>query len=74
MQEKYKVRLSKKQLLSLPNVLSYLRILIIPLIVYSYVSLNNYVLSVILIFVSGLTDVLDGVIARKFNMVTDWGQ
>ena len=74
MQEKYRERLSAKQLFSLPNILSYVRILLIPVIVYSYVGLNNYILSVIIIFISGLTDVLDGIIARKFNMVTDWGK
>jgi cardiolipin synthase len=74
MQEKYKERLTTKQLFSLPNILSYLRILLIPVIVYCYVGLNDYVLSVIIVFVSGLTDVLDGIIARKFNMITDWGK
>ena len=74
MQEKYRVRLSPKQLLSIPNLLSYVRILIIPMIIISYLSLKKHVLSVILILLSGLTDVLDGIIARKFNMITDWGK
>ena len=74
MQEKFRIRLTAKQLFSIPNLLSYVRILVIPAIMVSYLSLKKHLLSAFLIILSGLTDVLDGVIARKFNMITDWGK
>lgn len=74
MQEKYRERLTAKQIFSVPNILSYVRILLIPLIIVSYLTLKNYLLTVLLIIASGLTDVIDGFIARKFNMVTDFGK
>lgn len=74
MQEKYKIRLTAKQVFSVPNILSYVRILLIPLIIVSYLTLKNYLLTVLLIIASGLTDVVDGFIARKFDMVTDFGK
>lgn len=74
MQNKYKQRLTPSQLFSLPNILSYVRILVIPVIIISYLSLKDYLLCAIFIIASGFTDVLDGFIARKFNMITDWGK
>ncbi len=35
---------------------------------------GQYVVGVILFIIAGLTDVLDGYIARKFDMVTSWGK
>ena len=63
-----------KKVLTVPNVLSFLRLAMIPLIVYAYLVLNNYVLSAVLIIISGLTDALDGFIARKFNMISELGK
>ncbi len=74
MQDKYKKRLTVSQLFSLPNILSYVRILLIPVIIISYISLKDYLLCAILVLASGFTDVVDGFIARKFNMITDWGK
>ncbi len=74
MQEKYRERLTAKQIFSVPNILSYVRILLIPLIIVCYLTLKNYLLTVLLIIASGLTDVVDGFIARKFDMVTDFGK
>lgn len=58
---------------TIPNVLSFFRILLIPFIVWTYVS-GNIVLSAVLIVLSGLTDIVDGFIARKFNMVSSLGK
>lgn len=63
-----------KKVLTVPNVLSFVRLAMIPLIVYAYVILNNYVLSAVLLVLSGLTDALDGFIARKFNMISELGK
>ena len=65
---------TKNNILTLPNLLSLLRILMIPFIVWLYIGQKNYHGAVILIILSGLTDVADGIIARKCNMVSDFGK
>lgn len=58
---------------NVPNALSVLRILLIPCFMALYLlRLDMWAFGVLL--VSGLTDVLDGVIARKFNLITDCGK
>ena len=64
----------KKEMLSIPNILSYVRILLIPLIVYFYMYKEDYTIAAIIAAISGLTDLADGFIARKFNMITDFGK
>lgn len=49
------------------------RFVLIPFFFYGYVE-KNFLLAAILFFVAGITDVLDGIIARKFNMTTDLGK
>lgn len=70
----YKVRLTPKQLFSVPNILSYIRIALIPLIVWLYVGKQNYSGAFIVILISSFTDIADGFIARHFNMITDFGK
>lgn len=65
---------TKKKIFTIPNIISFFRLLLIPVIVYSYVFLDNNILALGLIILSGLTDVIDGKIARKFNMVSDLGK
>ena len=50
------------------------RIVLIPFILYSYYSQKNYVLTACLVIISGLTDIADGIIARKFDMISDVGK
>ncbi len=69
-----KLKFSREDVITIPNILSFFRLILIPAIVICYLKYDNYSLSVILILVSGLTDVLDGFIARKFNMVSDFGK
>lgn len=59
----------------LPNAMTITRILIIPiyLMVYYSSSENGYWYAGILFIVAGITDVLDGYIARKYNMTSDLG-
>ena len=59
------------KIITIPNVLSMLRILLIPAIVY-YLNFEC-VLAFGFLLLSGITDVLDGWIARKFNMTSDLG-
>lgn len=71
----------------IPNLLSILRIILIPVFIWvfllsirssefagkGFVSPGRLVAAGILIF-SGITDILDGIIARKCNMITQLGQ
>ena len=65
---------TRKQLFTIPNLLSFLRLCMIPLIIWLYCSQNNYALTVVVLVLSGVTDTIDGFIARRFNMVTDLGK
>lgn len=66
--------LKKEQILTLPNLLSLVRLLMIPLIVWLYCGARRYYAAVVVILLSGITDIADGIIARKFNMVSDFGK
>lgn len=56
-----------------PNLLTILRFILIPFIV-GYLNEGNYILAFVFLTISGLTDVLDGFIARKFNFITNFGK
>lgn len=62
------------KILTIPNILSFFRLSLIPLIAWLYVAKRDYLWTVILLIVSGLTDVVDGFVARKFNMISDLGK
>lgn len=62
---------------SIPNCLCYFRILLIPvfLLVYFYANWqHHYLIAALILVLSGFSDFLDGFIARKYNMVTDFGK
>lgn len=56
-----------------PNALTILRILLIPLIVF-YIFTGNYILAFVIFTISGLTDIIDGFLARKFNLISNFGK
>ena len=67
----------KKQIFSIPNLLGYFRILILPVIAWLYLTAkepSDYYLVTGLLIISSCTDFLDGFIARKFHMVTNLGK
>ncbi|MCQ2548256.1 MAG: CDP-alcohol phosphatidyltransferase family protein [Clostridia bacterium] len=64
----------KKEIFTIPNVLTYLRILLIPLFIYLYCFKAMYTEAIILAVFIELTDLADGWIARHFNMVSDIGK
>ena len=67
----------RKQIVSIPNLMGYFRILLIPVIMWKYLtagSIRDYQMAAVLIGISGITDFLDGFVARKFNMVTQLGK
>ena len=67
----------KKEILTIPNILSLVRLALIP--VYMSIYLNatcstDYYLSAAILAVSCLTDLVDGKIARHFNMISTLGK
>lgn len=62
-----------KKNMSVPNMLSLLRIVIIIPFVSSFMK-DNYILAGALLVLSGLSDLFDGIIARKFNQITPLGK
>lgn len=67
----------KKEIFSIPNLLSLFRILLLPVYVYIYLNAAEtyqYILAGTIMAVSCLTDMVDGKIARKYNMITNVGK
>ena len=64
----------KNQILTIPNLLSVFRIALIPVIVWLYKYESNYSAAISVILISGATDIVDGWLARRFNMVSDFGK
>lgn len=58
---------------NIPNILTTLRLLIVPILAYFMYS-ERYIVAGVLFASGGFTDVLDGYIARKYNMITKWGK
>ena len=57
----------------IPNTLTVLRFLFIPIII-DFIFKGIYLLAFIFFTISGITDILDGFIARKFNFVSNFGK
>lgn len=67
----------KKEIFSIPNVLSMIRLALIPLYIVIYLNAESdfhYYVSAGILAVSCLTDLIDGKIARHFNMITTVGK
>lgn len=64
----------KKQILTIPNLLSLVRLALIPVTVWLYSYEKNYYAAIGVILLSGATDIIDGWIARHFHMVSDFGK
>ncbi len=70
-------RFNKKDLFTIPNLLSYLRILLIPVFCWMYLhaqTQQDYLWAAGVVLVSSITDLFDGMIARKFHQVTELGK
>ena len=69
MEEKY-----KHKIVTIPNILSLFRLLLIPVIMWLYIVKKNPLWTTAILVLSGVTDVVDGIIARKCHMVSDFGK
>ncbi len=58
--------------LNVPNIITILRILLIPVFVY-FICAGKYVPAGVVLLIAGLTDISDGYLARKLNRITSWG-
>ncbi len=69
----------KRDYFNLPNMMGYFRILMLPVFMIFYLKVEKmgdkyYFIALIALLLSILSDLFDGKVARKFNMVTDWGK
>ena len=66
--------MKKRSVFNLPNLLSLLRLAMIPLLLWLYLDREAYLLTAAVVVLSGATDVIDGIIARRYDLITDLGK
>lgn len=70
--------MKKSSILNVPNILSFVRVLLVPAFVATILFIKApiwcYIIPAIVYTLTGLTDMLDGKIARKYGLVTDFGK
>lgn len=67
----------KKDLFTIPNLLSLIRLILIPVYISVYLhasQASDYILATLILGISCMTDILDGQIARHFNMTSEIGK
>ena len=69
----------KKSSMNVPNTLALIRVLLVPVFVATLLFMRNieiwgFVVPAVVYILTGLTDMLDGKIARKYNLITDFGK
>ncbi|MBE6752303.1 MAG: CDP-alcohol phosphatidyltransferase family protein [Ruminococcaceae bacterium] len=62
-----------KGCLTVPNLISVIRIILIPFFAYYFMQ-GEFVVAVIILALSGLSDCVDGKIARRFNQISALGK
>jgi cardiolipin synthase len=62
--------------MNIANLLTFVRFLLIPVFIYVLYGegQGSIMIATSIFLFAGITDVLDGYIARKYNMITKWGQ
>ena len=69
----------KKNSMNIPNILSLVRVALVPIFVLALILMRDieiwgFIVPALIYIVTALTDMLDGKIARKYNLVTDFGK
>ena len=59
--------------MNLPNKLTMARIFMTPLFIAAYMT-DMFIIALIIFILASLTDMADGKIARKYNLITDFGK
>ena len=62
------------RIITVPNLLSFFRFCLIPVIIWSYCVKENPLLAGEILLLSGLTDLADGYIARRFHRISNLGK
>lgn len=62
-----------RDLITVPNLITYFRFLLVPPFVYFFLK-ENYIMAGVMIGLSGFSDCFDGYFARKLNQVTSLGK
>lgn len=63
-----------KKIVTIPNLLSLFRLLLIPVIFWTYFGRRDLLMTSLVLILSGVTDIVDGWVARHFNMISDLGK
>lgn len=67
----------KKEIWTIPNLLSMFRLVLIPVYIYVYLNAtepSHYMIAAAILAISCLTDMVDGKIARRYNMISHVGK
>ncbi len=64
---------ASKKIFTIPNMISMLRILMIPVFIVLLLR-EHLIAGLVVLVLSGLSDTVDGKIARRFNMISDIGK
>ena len=69
----------KKSSMNVPNTLSIIRCLLVPIFVATLLFMRDlgiwaYIVPAVVYLLTAITDALDGNIARKYNLITDFGK
>jgi len=64
----------QNKIITIPNILSFFRICLIPVIIWLYNVKQDYIWTLFILLLSAVTDIVDGIIARKCNMISDFGK
>ena len=57
----------------IPNILTIIRFLLIPFIIF-FIFTNEFIWAFVFFTISGITDIADGFMARKFNLISNFGK
>lgn len=64
----------QNKIITIPNILTFFRLCLIPVIVWLYTVKQDYIWTLLILLLSAVTDIVDGIIARRCNMVSDFGK
>ena len=70
----YDTNETQNRILTIPNILSFFRLCLIPVIMWLYCVEKNYLWAGIILILSGITDTVDGLVARHFHMISELGK
>ena len=74
MQSEVSQKENLNRIITIPNLLSFFRLCLIPVMIWSYCVKEKPLLTGEILLLSGLTDLADGYIARRFHMISNLGK